>query len=305
MMTSVSSTPAMNGSNDVEQATNAERRSPHFTAVNGRDLPTSGAGEPISVSNGQTTNDEHQEEAFESWRRRGYDSPLQQETSMQGSDDILEDARSQRSSPQCDLSVVKRNKRKRSASGERHQIWQPPYQAAGGSKASVSHLEDGVDVGVRHSHPSVTAVSDGDNQTKEASPVRPSRNEDAQALSDARWQEYKSHLDSPPQRVQQMDSSDTRLAEALQREAQGTCKRDFGTDKHQMETLAVSDQSSSLPTYSRERPQAAVQVAPKRKRVFSNRTKTGCMTCRRRKKKCDEQHPTCRLYSRVISPFPA
>ena len=31
----------------------------------------------------------------------------------------------------------------------------------------------------------------------------------------------------------------------------------------------------------------------RRKRVFSNRTKTGCMTCRRRKKKCDEQHPEC------------
>ena len=31
----------------------------------------------------------------------------------------------------------------------------------------------------------------------------------------------------------------------------------------------------------------------RRKRVFSNRTKTGCLTCRRRKKKCDEQHPEC------------
>ena len=33
----------------------------------------------------------------------------------------------------------------------------------------------------------------------------------------------------------------------------------------------------------------------RRKRVFSNRTKTGCMTCRRRKKKCDEQHPECKF----------
>ncbi|KAG5979499.1 hypothetical protein E4U55_005105 [Claviceps digitariae] len=31
----------------------------------------------------------------------------------------------------------------------------------------------------------------------------------------------------------------------------------------------------------------------KRKRNFSNRTKTGCFTCRRRKKKCDEQKPEC------------
>jgi len=31
----------------------------------------------------------------------------------------------------------------------------------------------------------------------------------------------------------------------------------------------------------------------KRKRNFSNRTKTGCLTCRKRKKKCDEKKPEC------------
>jgi hypothetical protein len=35
------------------------------------------------------------------------------------------------------------------------------------------------------------------------------------------------------------------------------------------------------------------QDRKRRKRVFSNRTKTGCMTCRKRKKKCDELHPEC------------
>ncbi|KKY23856.1 putative c6 zinc finger domain protein [Phaeomoniella chlamydospora] len=40
------------------------------------------------------------------------------------------------------------------------------------------------------------------------------------------------------------------------------------------------------------------QLGPKRKRNFSNRTKTGCMTCRRRKKKCDEAHPFCQNCSR-------
>ncbi|KAK4575378.1 hypothetical protein LTR86_001232 [Recurvomyces mirabilis] len=33
--------------------------------------------------------------------------------------------------------------------------------------------------------------------------------------------------------------------------------------------------------------------AKKRKRTFSNRTKTGCHTCRTRKKKCDEKKPKC------------
>ena len=48
--------------------------------------------------------------------------------------------------------------------------------------------------------------------------------------------------------------------------------------------------------------QSAMELDRKRrKRVFSNRTKTGCMTCRRRKKKCDEQHPECE-WSRDATP---
>ncbi|KAI1389486.1 uncharacterized protein F4822DRAFT_202373 [Hypoxylon trugodes] len=39
---------------------------------------------------------------------------------------------------------------------------------------------------------------------------------------------------------------------------------------------------------------AVIQSDPKkRKRNFSNRTKTGCLTCRKRKKKCDETKPHC------------
>ena len=41
-------------------------------------------------------------------------------------------------------------------------------------------------------------------------------------------------------------------------------------------------------------PTGSGQGNPKRKRVFSNRTKTGCLTCRRRKKKCDEGQPQCK-----------
>lgn len=36
------------------------------------------------------------------------------------------------------------------------------------------------------------------------------------------------------------------------------------------------------------------QPGQKRKRNFSNRTKTGCITCRGRKKKCDEGRPQCK-----------
>jgi hypothetical protein len=49
-----------------------------------------------------------------------------------------------------------------------------------------------------------------------------------------------------------------------------------------------------------------VQSDPKkRKRNFSNRTKTGCLTCRKRKKKCDEKKPECEFEPRhniLVSP---
>jgi hypothetical protein len=39
----------------------------------------------------------------------------------------------------------------------------------------------------------------------------------------------------------------------------------------------------------------STHAGPKiRKRAFSHRTKTGCMTCRRRKKNCDEARPECK-----------
>jgi hypothetical protein len=74
------------------------------------------------------------------------------------------------------------------------------------------------------------------------------------------------------------------LADALQREA--------SHERPGVNRSTPGAQASS-PGYAPER-HGAMQVAPKRKRVFSNRTKTGCMTCRRRKKKCDEQHPACK-----------
>jgi hypothetical protein len=98
-------------------------------------------------------------------------------------------------------------------------------------------------------------------------------------------------LISQAQRAQQFDPSDAHLADALQREAQGQ-ERDIASRILPSQSISIGP--PNLSNYSSDRSPAAVQVAPKRKRVFSNRTKTGCMTCRRRKKKCDEQHPACK-----------
>lgn len=92
----------------------------------------------------------------------------------------------------------------------------------------------------------------------------------------------------------QADVSESHLAEALQRENRGynSGPRDgeFVTPEEEEDP-----QSRQYGEYGTNRSsQSGVEVDRKRrKRVFSNRTKTGCMTCRKRKKKCDEQHPEC------------
>lgn len=53
-----------------------------------------------------------------------------------------------------------------------------------------------------------------------------------------------------------------------------------------------------------QRRDGVIQSDPKkRKRNFSNRTKTGCLTCRRRKKKCDETKPECKFWHGWLPTF--
>jgi len=86
------------------------------------------------------------------------------------------------------------------------------------------------------------------------------------------------------------DDSEARLAEALQREN--------GSGPVNRETFVSPETDDpNRQQYPGEYGQSRSQLAAaKRKRIFSNRTKTGCMTCRKRKKKCDEQHPECEFH---------
>ncbi|MCJ1294931.1 Maltose acetyltransferase [Xylographa carneopallida] len=85
------------------------------------------------------------------------------------------------------------------------------------------------------------------------------------------------------------DESEVRLAEALQREN--------GNGSLNRETFASPEEEDQhrqqYGDYSGSRQPMSDAERKRRKRVFSNRTKTGCMTCRKRKKKCDELHPEC------------
>ncbi|KAI9750527.1 MAG: hypothetical protein M4579_006435 [Chaenotheca gracillima] len=88
--------------------------------------------------------------------------------------------------------------------------------------------------------------------------------------------------------------SEMQLAEALQRESENmdaASRQRLGTSPEDDDSHGHLGSGDFDPNQT---PNSSVQVDHRRrKRVFSNRTKTGCMTCRRRKKKCDEQKPEC------------
>ncbi|KUJ15662.1 uncharacterized protein LY89DRAFT_90811 [Mollisia scopiformis] len=66
------------------------------------------------------------------------------------------------------------------------------------------------------------------------------------------------------------------------------------SDEQLGEVLRRASQTNPYGPYRNDGREMSTQSDPKkRKRNFSNRTKTGCMTCRRRKKKCDESRPEC------------
>lgn len=83
--------------------------------------------------------------------------------------------------------------------------------------------------------------------------------------------------------------TEAHLAESLATHLQDAYKH---TPANEGPNAPVSTRYNESPieAYS---PEDAGEASGKRKRVFSNRTKSGCHTCRYRKKKCDEAKPFC------------
>jgi len=93
------------------------------------------------------------------------------------------------------------------------------------------------------------------------------------------------------------DSSEAAMVEALQRQIRNVdAQQQRPRELSPYQDSCGTPQSQSAPPPGMELTAAGVHVDPKkRKRNFSNRTKTGCQTCRKRKKKCDEGKPECRF----------
>jgi hypothetical protein len=104
----------------------------------------------------------------------------------------------------------------------------------------------------------------------------------------------------PPRSQAQGDNEQRLAAEALRRESETS-----NMHREQQSALANGDDLRSQQYSEFDRTPSGVQMdqdRKRRKRVFSNRTKTGCMTCRRRKKKCDEAHPECEWFQSSPEP---
>jgi hypothetical protein len=263
-MTAIAAAP-VNGQ-DSGAETGTEHSPSRFTAVNGRDpvIPGNGNGHgstPSSIPNGERA--QAQEKNLDPSQRDDRDDPA---------NDLKW---SERSSPSSN-----NNKRKRSESREQDS---PNPEVGNASRSPVNRPE------TNQPNPNGSmqgSVSEMERGNHSATPSHRSEGNDAgQTSANSPWSEYDSQLVTQAQRAQQMDASDAHLADALQREA--------GQERSMTNRSTPGTQQPSSPGYAPER-HGAMQVAPKRKRVFSNRTKTGCMTCRRRKKKCDEQHPACK-----------
>lgn len=297
MATVAQPTPISNGTHAQESDQHTEHGPPRFTAVNGKDTTVHNSNTTTSTvspsqSNENTdlggvngnTNGSRQEES----QREMFNSSAEQVGEY-----VLE------SSPQTSPNGGSKNKRKRSESLERQSQQQGLPSDVQATSARSSELGSEPPMQSESSNGAKLFSAGHEYSGQPSAGYMHAEMKDAQAINGTggSWQDYDSHLISQAQKAQNLDTSDAQLVEALQRETHST----DSMEQKPWPTGPPSVTGESMSPYTQEKSQTTVQVGPKRKRVFSNRTKTGCLTCRRRKKKCDEQHPACKFSSSARS----
>ncbi|UKZ72961.1 hypothetical protein TrVFT333_000598 [Trichoderma virens FT-333] len=111
------------------------------------------------------------------------------------------------------------------------------------------------------------------------------------------WYSHQARDERNPYDTQQnsaistQSNTEEQIGEALRRATGQMDHSDYAGTSPDGDDRSISLYGGS---YTDHRGDSMLQHDPKkRKRNFSNRTKTGCLTCRKRKKKCDEQKPEC------------
>ncbi|KMP04403.1 maltose O-acetyltransferase [Coccidioides immitis RMSCC 2394] len=332
-MSAVAAPTVANGNHDSTRDPSIEQSPSRFTAVNGRDPPSllhsSSDLQPLVDRSHECERSVESRPGSDHQKI----SPAQKELLMDSlSEKVNHDQiENLKTSDACSASL-NRNKRKRSDSSDRHPSPSTTNHTQSNPRSPNSKADDSVTVQARSldtngigkpatTPESETAVKTMQRQYSSADPTDETNIISHRPSWDSRDSRSTTHGEqsAPP-----AESSDAQVAEALQRDVQdnnvaskawdpvpnGHPAETTGPNQAQLATHATNqpdDQDKphhqiQPPNKTQTQPQSksqaqsqtpATQPGPKRKRVFSNRTKTGCMTCRRRKKKCDEQHPAC------------
>lgn len=337
VMSAVAAAAVANGGHEGAKDSGIDHSPSRFTAVNGRDHHPSHLN-GISENHLSTSHDPEREISADIRRA----SDLQQNTSVPrevsvtNMADVVHHAQTEsRRNSNARPANVNRNKRKRSDS-DRHDSPPASQYANSASRSPISKAEDAIPLQARSvennlmSRPTMTPDSEVGHQTSHRR-YSPTDGTDEANTNFRRppWDGIDPHSTSHGgQLAQSADPSDAQMVEALQRDVQNDESGPKSWDSVQngpmseysdatqaqvgnlVQNLASAPDKQAIQpniqphTKSQNRTQTppASQSGSKRKRVFSNRTKTGCMTCRRRKKKCDEQHPACKPWLKPASP---
>ncbi|GAM41197.1 hypothetical protein TCE0_042r14146 [Talaromyces pinophilus] len=289
MATVAQPTSISNGTYAQESDQLTEHGPPRFTAVNGKDTTVHNSNAATSTVSPSQSNENTDLGGFNGNTNGSRQEESQREmlnaSAEQVGEYVLE------SSPQTSPNGGSKNKRKRSESLERRSQQQDLPSDVQATSARSSELGSEPPMQSESSNGAKLFSAGHEYSGQPSAGYMHAEMKDAQAINGTggSWQDYDSHLISQAQKAQNLDTSDAQLVEALQRETHST----DSMEQKPWPTGPPSVTGESMSPYTQEKSQSTVQVGPKRKRVFSNRTKTGCLTCRRRKKKCDEQHPAC------------
>ncbi|KAI2404229.1 hypothetical protein LOZ63_006611 [Ophidiomyces ophidiicola] len=320
-MSAVAAPPVANGTHDVPRDprdANIDQSPSRFTAVNGREPPASLMN---GLADAHLTHRHERESSAESRRASGPQKPHEPPAAAS-------QAELRRNSTVRSPSLH-RHKRKRSnsddpqASPSSSNQSMPISPSSKADDSATPHPQPSETNGM--SRVTMTPESEIGGRHSQR-PYTPADRMEESQMSSHRPAWDSQHSAHGDRMLQPMDSSDAQIAEALQREAQNHDSQtswnmgpngipgesmsqhlaqlaphsqnqvDMRSKSHsqpQLQPQPMSQSPSQNDTPPQSQASSNSQGGPKRKRVFSNRTKTGCMTCRRRKKKCDEQHPAC------------
>jgi acetyltransferase-like isoleucine patch superfamily enzyme len=184
-------------------------------------------------------------------------------------------------------------------SADRSNFQSPTYPDVESShkRKRSNSIESQRDHAVQERTPDTATVpAHSDSRDPYGTPQREYRHYDDHRDKDS-WYSHQNRGDRSPYDTQQNSATSTQghtddqISDTLRRAASHPDHGDYP------QTSPDGDDRSMLygSSYGSEHRQDSMLAhdPKKRKRNFSNRTKTGCLTCRKRKKKCDEQKPEC------------